>query len=349
MNALLAQLAGSSPELPANAPRFSGKRGHVESYFWRANDPERPRALWLKATVLAPLHGEPVAEGWFIWFDGERNRTIAGKETVSLSTARYEGQDEAPEIRVGKFAFDVGARGTARGSVKTRAGEPRFDLAWTPDASPIAAPLSLLRLRALREGPFPRGKFLTPFPSLRFTGRVSLPDETVELAGWTGMQGHNWGPEHSFEYVWGQCVFPAKNGQPEALVEGASGRVKIAGRTTPRMSTLQVRRGVEIYRFDRVLDLWRQDSRVEGDRWLLRMSGPDGEARLDVDATNRPIACLGYANPDGQLSYCLNSKLAKVSLQVQPSRGGAFEYSSEHGGALEFLRREPDARFSEVI
>ena len=37
-----------------NVPRFvrSGTQGHVESYFWRANDPRSRRAFWLKATIL---------------------------------------------------------------------------------------------------------------------------------------------------------------------------------------------------------------------------------------------------------------------------------------------------------
>jgi hypothetical protein len=71
-------------EPPPNACRYAGPReataplparGHVESYFLRANDPARPRALWLKATILAPLQGEPVAETWLI-ADGERQRPL---------------------------------------------------------------------------------------------------------------------------------------------------------------------------------------------------------------------------------------------------------------------------------
>ena len=48
-------LFGRAPELPANDPRFGGAPGHVESYFLRANDQTRPRALWLKATILSAI------------------------------------------------------------------------------------------------------------------------------------------------------------------------------------------------------------------------------------------------------------------------------------------------------
>jgi hypothetical protein len=80
---------------------------------------------------------------------------------------------------------------------------------------------------------------------------------------------------------------------------------------------------------------------------LLR-SG-DGEAELSMDASVRPMVCLGYRNPNGEPSYCFNSKLAKVTLTVRPMDDASFTCASEHGGALEFLRREPDPRFPHVV
>lgn len=326
-----------------NQPRYAGRRGHVESYFWRANDPARPRALWVKATILAPQLGQPVAEAWLIWFDGERSQTLAHRVTVPLAEAAFP-QSETPAIHAAGLAFDARGDGSIRGHMDAPWGRAALDLRWSRDDSPIAAPLSIFPSRLLREGPFPRSKTLTPFPSLRFGGTAEIAGEQVSLQGWSGMQGHNWGREHAFEYAWGQCLFPAHGREPEAMLEGFTGRVKLGGRTTPRMSALVVRRGEYEYRFDRILDFWNQHAELDRERWSLRLTGPGGEARLRMDAAGKPMACLGYRNPDGQLSYCFNSKLAKVELQVQPRRGGAFELHSGHGGALEFLRREPDPK-----
>ena len=52
------------------------------------------------------------------------------------------------------------------------------------------------------------------------------------------------------------------------------------------------------------------------------------------------MVCLGYDNPDGERSYCFNSKLAEVTLEVRPADGASFTCTSAHGGALEFLRRQ---------
>ncbi len=328
-------------EPDANACRFRGAARHVESYFVRANDPTRPRAFWLKQTVLAPEAGPAVAESWFIWFDGERHETIAKRVTHSWASARFE----APRIETPSLVFQLSAIGSARGAFEVDAGKVSLDVGWNPTGDLVAEPLALLPWKLLREGPFPKSKLLTPYPSLRWNGTVALPHETVDVAGWHGMQGHNWGREHAYEYAWGQCLFP----QEEAMVEGFTGRVRVAGRTTPRLSAMVVRRRGRTYGFQRLFDPWRQEASIETDRWTVRLRSRDGDAELTMDARQRPVACLGYTNPDGTLAYCLNSKLAAVELRVFPSDGAAFTCTSEHGGALEFLGRTRDSRFAHAV
>ena len=333
------------PEPWDNALRYARKPGHVESYFFRANHPTRPLALWLKATVLAPLHGPAVAEGWFIWFDGERGTTFAHKLTQPFSAASFSGDGTSMGIEIAELAFDIRASGSAKGTVTGPAGTARFDLSWTKDDSPMAAPLSIYPWRLLRTGPIPRSKVLTPFPSLRFSGRVELPWGTETLTDWPASQGHNWGKEHHFEYAWGQCLFP----EHDAFMEGGSGRVQVAGITSPRLSVLVVRKGARTYRFDTLIDVWRQRAEVATDRWSLGLRSSDGEVSLEMDASQRPMVCLGYDNPNDRRSYCFNSKLAAVKLTVRPSDGASFTLTRTHGGALEFLRREADPRFPNVV
>ena len=206
-----------SSERPDNALRFVGQPGHVESYFLRANHPTRPLAIWLKATILAPLNGPAVAESWFIWFDGERRTTFAHKQTQPFSAARFEGTEDVRVTAPG-MSFNLRGEGSAKGTVPGAEGNARFELSWKKNESPIGQRLSILPWRLLRTGPFPKSKLLTPFPALHFSGTVELPWGTETLADWPGMQGHNWGKEHTFEYAWGQCLFPAD----DAMVEGFS-------------------------------------------------------------------------------------------------------------------------------
>jgi hypothetical protein len=338
----LAWVLGAEP--PMNDCRYvPGERGHVESYFVRANHPQRPLALWLKATVLAPLEGEPVAETWLIAFDGERRRTWAHKATHPLRDAAFLANGDTTQISAGTFRLSLADPGLAAGSLSSPDGQASFDLSWSRMPSQVGEPLALYPSRLLRTGPFPQSKLLTPFPWLKVHGSLEVFGESLRVEGWDGMQGHNWGKEHAWEYAWGQCNFPGGGKEPDASAEGFSGRIRIGGRPSPRFSALVVRRGDREYRFDAIFDLWRQEAHLDKERWSVRFRGRDGEARWRMDAVGRPVACLGYANPDGRVSYCYNTKLADVLLEVQPRGEAAFTCRSPHGGALEFLRSRPDA------
>jgi hypothetical protein len=309
-------------ERDANALRYTGKPGHAESWFIRANDPDSPRAVWLKITILAPVNGPAVAESWFIFFDGKE--TFAHKDTVPLSAATFDPPT------VGGLTFELGAPGAARGTV----GPYSVSLQW-PQSSVEA--LSLFPYRVMYTAPLPKQKLLTPCPELELSGEVKLPGKTIRVHRWRGAQGHNWGREHTFEYAWGQCLF-----DDGTLAEGYSGRVRMGGRLLPRMSALVVRhRGREL-RFDRTFDFLRQEATVGPRRWTVRLKGKDGEARLRMDALDRPMACLGYRNPGGELSYCFNTKIAEALLEVDPKDGPSFRCKSAFGGGLELLRHEPD-------
>ncbi len=305
---------------PTHAP------GHVESWFLRANHPSRPLAFWIKLTILAPQDGPAVVETWLVLFDGETGRTFAHKDTHPFTEAHL-----GPVLTAGSYALDLGG-GTLRGSC----GGATFNLRFTVDGGDVARPLLIFPFAWMLTAPFPRSKLVTPFPSVTFDGTIDTPAGPLPVNGWPGMQGHNWGKEHAPEYAWGQCVFPG------AMVEGFTGRIRVGGMLTPRLSAMVVRRGSEEYRFDSIVDTWRQSATISPTQWTLRMRGRDGEARLRMDGADRPMACLGYQNPDGRMSYCFNSKLADTLLEVRPSRGEPFHCSSAHGGALEFLRSVPD-------
>ena len=321
-----------------NALRYAAQGdGHVESWFLRANDPDRRRALWLKTTLLEPHAGPPVAETWCCTFDGED--TWGARETVPVAEARLDGP-----LVVAGCEMDLQA-GTLRGTLGDRSWDLRFR-----SVGPIGEPLCMMPTRRMATWPVPRSKLFTPMPALSFSGTMRWGDRALELDGWHGMQGHNWGKEHAHTYAWGQCLFADDEGV-FAMVEAFSGKLEMAGRLTPWISGMVVRRGDRVYRWDRLVDLWNQDAEVGRSRWRLRLRGPDGEAELRMGTRPEEMVVLGYGNPDGVLSYCHNSKLADVELVVNPRDDDGFTLRSRHGGALELLSRElhPAFREGEVV
>lgn len=332
-----------------NAPRFKAGTDHVESWFVRANDPASPRAIWLKATVLTRADGTSLSQAWCSVFDGDRTQAFC--LDVQLADATFDAAADGVVAEVGPLRLVLAPDGGAStGALTSAAGRVDWDLAFERIAGPLGRPLSLFPTQRLVDAPFPKNKLLTPLPVATFGGSVTWDGAMWDLGGWVGMQGHNWGAAHSPEYAWGQCVFPdPATGAPYAVVEGASGRIELGNRLSPLMSMLVVRRGDEEYRFDRIVDLWRQRPDVAFPRWSLRMSGRHGDARLEMLGAPASMVCLAYKNPARATSYCLNSKTASVGLTVKPKRGETFELTSEHGGALEFLGPEQVAEVQPVV
>ncbi|MBI2378116.1 MAG: hypothetical protein HYV07_29205 [Deltaproteobacteria bacterium] len=342
--------------LDANRPRFPRSRGgHVESYFLRANHPTEPKAFWLKATVMKPLEGPQIAEAWAIAFDGTRR--FATRETVPLESAHFLGSP--PRIDIADAHLHVDGEGSAKGTVKGSHGTCRFEISLRADTDAPGKPMCLLPATSMIDGPFPKSKLLTPFPSLRVSGKLETsefaapgPDPGSPLSfafeDWQGMQGHNWGKEHAHEYVWGQCPFFDATGKLCCVVEAFTARIKLGPIVSPRISALVVRTREQELRFDRLYDLWRQGAEVGELSWRLNMSNEAGRARLSMSTSLEQIVCLGYDNPNGVRSYCVNSKLAAVSLELETS-AGRQTFTSAHGGALELLSGKLDPRITRVV
>ncbi|MFF2550167.1 hypothetical protein ACFVUS_04160 [Nocardia sp. NPDC058058] len=323
-----------------NAPRLRPGADHVESWFIRANDPYSPRAVWIKATVLTGKDGTALAQAWCSVFDGDRTR--AWCTDIPLDTARFEQNALGQAITAGPLRMQLTGRGgDSQGTLADDTSTISWDLEFTRVAV-IGAPLSMLPSDRLLDAGFPKNKLVTPFPVATVTGHLDWDGERWDLHGWHGMQGHNWGAEHSPEYAWGHSVFTETGTDaPFAVMEGASGRTRIGGKVSPLLSMLVIRRGDQEYRFDRIADLWRQRPHLDFPQWTLRMRGRDGTAEVRMLADPAQMVCLAYRNPARARSYCLNSKTAAVSVHVAPINGNAFELRSAHGGALEFLAPQP--------
>ncbi|WP_433207650.1 hypothetical protein ACQP1G_22395 [Nocardia sp. CA-107356] len=325
-----------------NDPVTEPGTDRVESWFFRANCPSTPRAIWIKATFLTSTSGRNLAQAWVSVFDGDSATAVW--RSIDYGAAKVISADGDHMITIGETSFTVSGEGGAlRGHLDRDGQDIRWDIAFSRGADELADPLVLIGTAAnVRRSRFPANKVVSPFPVVHCSGTVTIGREVWALDGWSGMQGHNWGPAHSRQYVWGQAVFSERSDQqPFAYVEAASARVAIGNRMSPYFSVMTVRRGDEIYRFDRLFDLHRQRVDASFPRWWLRMRGAAGTATLSMTARPEQFVILPYQNPAAPTRYCLNSKLAQVELRIQPHTGDGFVLRSDHGGALEFLVDDP--------
>ena len=71
----------------------------------------------------------------------------------------------------------------------------------------------------------PRTKLSSPAPDATFRGTVELPaGRRLQLDGWRGMVGHNWGAEHAERWVWLHGVGFAQDA--DAWLDVGVGRIR---------------------------------------------------------------------------------------------------------------------------
>jgi hypothetical protein len=314
-----------------NAVRFDPQRhGHVESYFFKLNDPGGRRALWLKATISSPSSGAaPVAEAWAIAFDREREH-VAAKEVVPYESARFSRAGLS--VEVSNLHFD---EGRVHGRVASADHRIEFDL----DFSTQVAPLVPFPSRRMYDGRLPSSKLVSPNPDSRFSGRYALDGQSVEVDGWRGMQGHNWGTKHAERYAWGHCN--QWHEQDDLVVEGVTAQVKLARIVTPPITLVcAIHRGV-YYAFNRPLELLRARGKLTPRSWSFRARSQVARLEGEFTADTPDFAGLYYENPNGDMTYCLNSKIARGSVRLE-IEGRPAIVATTRTAALEIGTKDPE-------
>ena len=107
----------------------------------------------------------------------------------------------------------------------------------------------------------PRTKFVAPYPNARFDGRLEVDGETIDLAGWPGMIGHNWGTEHAERWVWLEGTGFAD--APDTYFDAGAARIKLGPWTTPWIPSGMLMLDGEAHRlggFGKIRSAWIEES-----------------------------------------------------------------------------------------
>jgi hypothetical protein len=282
--------------------------------------------VWIRCTV----HKRPgdVARGsvWCTLFDGRRPQPYQHKVTRDEVSVPAGGW-----IAIGEDAW-MGP-GHAEGSCG--------DASWSLRFAGTEPELRHLRPDWLYRAPVPRTKLTSPIPAGRFDGWFDLAGERIELDGWAGMVGHNWGAEHAERWIWLHGI--GFDGAPEAWLDVALGRLKIAGRLTPWVANGALSIGGQR---TRIGGLDARGLRVEESAGgcTLRLPGERGlvvEARASVPAGT--AAGWHYGDPDGGPGHdVVNCSIAALELNVSSPGMQGRELRSAHGAVYELGMRERD-------
>jgi hypothetical protein len=315
----------------ARFPDVGDGDGHYESFYLKLTHPEGRKGAWIRHTVHK-RPGEPFTCAlWFVLFDADAAAPRATKR-------QYDAEQlDAPThsyIRVGDAVL---ADGRATGSVSTDALEASWDLSFA-DQHP---PFHHLPRDFLYNAPLPRTKFLSPYPDAEFNGKLVVGGEEIEVSGWRGMMGHNWGAEHAERWVWVQgSGFDGRS--PEDYFDMAVGRIKVAGMRTPWVGNAMLCLDGTEHRlggFERV-----RSTKVEEEATSCRFSLHGKRVKLNgvVSAPAKDFVAWIYADPVGPEHNTLNCSISDLQLDVEIDGKPAERLEVAKAAAYEFGSLETD-------
>jgi hypothetical protein len=309
--------SATRPGLTTRFPGF-GADGGYESFYVRAVDPDAPRSVWLRHTVLQAHGGPPIGSTWLTVFDASLPAPLASK--TSAPDPEADGW-----LRVGESVFGPGG-------VHGSAGPAAWDLDWTGDA-PV---LRHLPKSFMYSAPLPRTKLESPRPYVHVNGQATLGEQTVTLDGWPGMVGHNWGAQHAERWIWLHGTL--FEDRPDDWLDIALGRIRVGPLLSPWVANGVVSINGERFRVGGVA---ARPHVQEGPSHLdLRVDSRDAQLRLTAHSRRAQTVVWRYADPDGHEHHVANCSLAELEAVVIPRGRTSQVLRTAYGGTYELGMRE---------
>ena len=327
----------SSPDRSpqTDIPRYRPGRetGFYESFFSRANHPERPLGFWIRYTLFSP-EGRPedaVGELWAVFFDGETNRNIAVKKEFPLRDCDF-GPDKAT-VRIGDALNE-------KDRLSGSAAAGGHHISWRLQCGDGGTPLFLLP-PGMYGAAFPKAKSLVCLPMARYRGFVAVDDRRIDVEGWIGSRNHNWGQRHTDRYAWGQVA--GFDTHPDAFLEVATAAVRIGPLWSPSFTPFVLRRRDGEIVLNGLYRMIATKASYCFFLWTFRTESRNLLVEGTISAPREAFVGLRYANPPGGSKTCINTKIAACELKITDKKTGKKEILfTRRRAAFEILTDDSD-------
>ena len=343
----------------ARFPSVGHGAGHYESFYIKACAPGGGRGVWIRHTVHKRPGLEPTASLWVTVFDRGAGGPRATKVTVPASELSAPadawirigdaelapGRATCPPADNDRSGVSLPSMGRqthtgAGGAVGAVGAGEAVGFSWDLEFSGAAEPCQYLPAEWLYRAPLPRTKFVAPYPDATFNGSLRLGEETVELDGWPGMIGHNWGSEHAERWIWMEGT--GFEGSPGTYFDTGAARVKLGPWTTPWVPAGMIAlEGVQ-HRLGGLAGLGTARIEESPEACSFVLPGRDIVVRGRVSAPKEDFVGWVYADPDGPEHNTVNCSVADLELTVERPAERPLELRLPGGAAYELGMRETD-------
>lgn len=345
---------GERPRSRARFPELGLADGGYESFYLKASHPSEPVSIWLRYTVHKRPGAAPRGSLWLTLFDARADEPWAVKQTtddlgaadgeyVRIGDARFTPESVRGAVDVvvpggpEPAGPEPGAPDRPSGGA---AGAERRTASWDLTFASAEPPLRHLPRGWMYRAPLPRTKLLSPHPGARFDGRVEAGGRRVELDGWRGVVGQNWGAEHAERWIWLHGTGFGE--RPDAWLDVALGRVRIGRWTTPWIANGALSLDGELHRLGGLAATRRTEVAESPRHCTLALPGDDLTVQAEVSAPPDQVVGWVYADPDGSEHHTANCSVADMTLAVSRPARPPLTLTLAAGAAYELGMRETD-------
>jgi hypothetical protein len=213
---------------------------------------------------------------------------------------------------------------------------------WDLTLESREAPLFHLPRDWMYSAPVPRTKTLSPAPVARFGGHVDAGGRRVDLDGWVGMVGHNWGAQHAERWIWMHGVAFDGSAADGTWIDAAIGRIKVGPVTSPWIGNGELSLGGTRYRLGGIEKTRSVKIDESPNRARFVLPGDGITVRGEVGADRSDIVGWIYSDPDGGRHDAVNCSIASMTLTVERDGADPVELSTAGGAVYELGMRERD-------
>jgi hypothetical protein len=309
----------------ARFPAIAPGAGHYESWYLKLGHPSEPLGVWIRYTIHKRPGAAPTGSLWFTLFDGAADGPRAYKETLPEPSAGDGDWVRVGESRIGDGGAD-GHAGDALWKLRFESSEP---------------PLWHLPREWMYKAKLPRTKTLSPLPAARFEGQVTVAGRELDVDGWRGMVGHNWGAEHAERWIWMHGIGFDGAGE-HTWIDAAIGRIKIGPATTPWIGNGAISIDGERYPLGGIERTRRTEVRESPVRAEFVLPGKDLTVQGTLGAARKDFVGWVYADPDGGEHNTVNCSIADMTLSVSRPGEPPLSLQLSGGAAYELGMRETD-------
>lgn len=306
--------------------RTEKTRNLYESFYFRGNLKDSGHSFWLKHNLIGFVDAPDVrVDNTLILFDDEKQSTKVYHQSQNIEFGEFKKLHLDSNATWRKIRFDFGNQGfcqldfsqdkvTLKGKIPDQGGAAEWDLKLGLS--------SMAYFHFDKEwfyrGFFPKKKILTADCFVEYDGKIKSPFLNCE-GHFRGMNGHNWGKEHAFQYAYANCNEFLEEGKSidEAFFDCFSAKILIGGFKSPYLSAGSLFYKGKWYDFNKVLSSWRhQVHDLSLKVYNVTFLSKEYQLDLLINGEGHAWITLDYDHPSRKVSQVHNTKHAKGTLKL---------------------------------